>query len=128
MNFKPGIASTALATLGFAAILAAPATLAAEIGGPDNSLSVFGGGGYVYFHEAQPAGDRSVTPFRVTNPHGLSYEDYAAASSEDPAWQPAVVIDKAAPAADPWPAATTKAEKIARFRAQDAYLAAASTR
>ena len=97
------------------------------VGAADNSQSRFGGDGYAYFHQDVPAGSRSVTPFRVTDPHGLSQAQYAALSSDDPQWQPRLVIDKSVPAADPIPHPASKSEKLALFRSENQFLAKSST-
>lgn len=98
------------------------------LGGADNSQSRFGGDGYAYFHEDTPGSSRSLAPFRVTEPHGISEAAYASYSSEDPEWQPKVVIDRATPAADPIARATTLAQETSFFRAEDKFLQEASTR
>ena len=118
-----------VAALALLAASAGPLTAtAAELGGANNSMSPWGGDGYVYFHEARPGSSKSLPTFRETNPKGLPEANYAAASNEDPEWQAPMTINKATPAADPIPGATTQAQKIARFRAEDRFLQDASTR
>lgn len=118
-------------TIAIASLCAALATSAFaapyEIGGADNSMSRFGGDGYAYFHESTPAGSYAVTPFRATNPTGLPEAAYAAYSSEDPVWQPKVVIVKSTPAADPVARPRTVAQEKTFFAAEDRFLQSHST-
>jgi hypothetical protein len=127
MNAK--FAKIAIVAAGMLAAVATQASAATpyEIGGANNSMSRFGGDGYVYFHEDRPASSTSLPPFRVTNPKGLDEAAYAGYSSEDPEWQPKVVINKATPAADPIARPTTLAQKKAFFRIEDGYLQSQST-
>ena len=97
------------------------------LGGADNSMSRFGGDGYAYFHEDTPGSSKSLPPFRVTNPNGISEAAYAAYSSEDPVWQPPVVIDKSTPAADPVAHPTTIAQEKNFFQVEDKFLQSQST-
>lgn len=99
-----------------------------QLGGPDDSLSRFGGDGYVYFHENTPGSSKSLAPFRVTDPKGLSEAAYAAYSSEDPEWQPKVVVDRSTLAADPIPRITSPAQEKAFFRVEDKFLQSESSR
>ena len=98
-----------------------------SIGGVDNSQSRFGGDGYAYFQEDTPGSSKSIPPFRVTNPSGVTWEYLASKSSGDPVWQPPVVIDKSQPAANPVPRPAGKAAKVALFHDQDRFLRANST-
>jgi len=53
----------------------------------DNSMTRFGGDGYVYFHQDRPGATNAPAAFRQTNPHGLSIGDYQALSSDGRPWQ-----------------------------------------
>jgi hypothetical protein len=88
------------------------------IGGVDNSQSRFGGDGYAYFQEDTPGSSKSIPPYRVTNPSGVTLEYLASKSSGDPVWQPA---------ADPVPHPAGKAAKVAFFNDQDRFLRVNST-
>jgi hypothetical protein len=127
MKMNSSAARSALAVAIAAAFASSAFAAGSFIGEADNSQSRFGGDGYAYFHEDAPSGSKSVTPFRVANPRGLSDAQYAALSSDDPQWQPRILIDKAIPAADPLPRPATKVEKLALFKSENQFLARSST-
>jgi len=123
------LTKSALVVAGLWAAVATSAFAAGpySIGGADDSMSRFGGDGYAYFHEDTPGSSKSIPPFRVTNPKGLDEADYAAYSSEDPEWQPKVVIDKSTPAADPVVRPASVAQEKAFFQSEDRFLQSQSS-
>jgi hypothetical protein len=53
----------------------------------DNGMTRFGGDGYAFFHEDKPAANTAPSTFRQIAPHGLSFGEYQALSSDGRPWQ-----------------------------------------